>query len=276
MALGSIFLGNINVSRQESSVFSPNVNLTYGVNKRLQFDMTIPFELRQTTYVSAGADQSSAQISQSTVKNGGIGDVNAGFYYQLRQHSLSAPTVVVNAHFTAPTGTVPYGIKIVRDQHPNDNLSFAKNLPTGQGVWGVSAGATVMKQFDPAILFAGANVYYNFAAHYRDISPYPNTIQPGSVKPGNALSVSLGTAFALNDKMSASFAFQDSMVGSTAVRGDGSLWQTVGGSSFNAGVFNIGVTYAVNSHTSWQTMLGIGVTHDAPSFQLSVRVPHSS
>lgn len=275
LALGAIFLGNIDVSRQQSSVFSPNVNLTYGVNKRLQFDMTVPFEIRSTTYVSAGADQSAAQVSQRTIKSGGIGDINAGVYYQLRSRSLSAPKVVLNAHFTAPTGSSPYGIKIARDDHPNDNISYAERLPTGQGVWGVSAGATVMKQYDPVILFAGGNVYYNFSRHYADISPYQGTVQPGSVKPGNAVSFTFGTAFSLNDRMSTSFSFQDSMVDAAALRADGGPWQTVGGSSFNAAVFNIGLTYAENKNVSWQTLLGIGVTHDAPSFQLSIRVPHN-
>jgi hypothetical protein len=37
---------------------------------------------------------------------------------------------------------------------------------------------------------------------------------------------------------------------------------------------NIGTTYAINHRTSWQAMLGIGVTPDAPSFQFSMRFPH--
>jgi hypothetical protein len=88
------------------------------------------------------------------------------------------------------------------------------------------------------------------------------------------LSVSVGTAFALNDRISTSFSFQDTLVASTRERIKGP-WISVPGSSVNAGMFNIGATYAVNKKVSVQTMLGIGVTHDAPSFQFSVRIPHS-
>src|SRR5579884_1260390 len=273
MALGAIFLGNINVSRQQNSVFTPNVNLTYGASKRLQFDMTVPFEMRSSTYSSAGAQNSSQQVTEATVKNAGIGDINAGFFYQLKQKSLNAPIWVVNGHVTGPTGSQPYGIKIVQDTK-NDSLSYAKGLPTGVGVWGVSAGASVIKTVDPAILFAGATVFYNIQRHFADISPYEGTTTPGTIAPGSALSLNFGTAFSLNDRMSATFGFQDSIVGSERLRADNGPWQTVGGSSLNAAMFNIGTTYAINHHTSWQAMLGIGVTHDAPSFQFSMRFPH--
>jgi hypothetical protein len=273
MALGAIFLGNINVSRQQNSVVSPNVNLTYAPNKRMQFDMTVPFVLRESSYSSAGAQDSSQQVSERTVRTAGIGDINAGLFYQLPQRRLNGPIVVLNGHVTIPTGSTPYGIKVAQDAN-NSNISYASTLPTGIGVWAVSAGASVIKTLDPAILFAGVNAYYPIQKHFSDISPYQGTVQPGQVAPGSALSLSVGTAFSLNDKMSATFSFQDTVVGSERIHGDGGPWQTVGGSSMNAGVFNIGTTYSINHHESWQAMLGIGVTQDAPNFQFSMRFPH--
>lgn len=273
MALGAIFLGNINVSRQQNTVVSPNVNLTYAPNKRMQFDMTVPFVLRESTYSSAGAQDSSQQVSERTVRTAGIGDINAGLFYQLPQRHVNSPIVVVNGHVTIPTGSTPYGIKVAQDSN-NSNISYASALPTGIGVWAVSAGASVIKTLDPAILFAGVNAYYPIQKHFADISPYQGGVTPGQVAPGSALSLSVGTAFSLNDKMSATFSFQDTVVGSERIHADGGPWQTVGGSSMNAGVFNIGTTYSINHHESWQAMLGIGVTHDAPNFQFSMRFPH--
>jgi hypothetical protein len=275
MALGAVFLGNINVARQQNSVFSPSVNLTYGVSKRLQYDLTVPFTVRTATYTSAGAQSSSNQQSDKSVSGGGLGDITAGVYYALPQKRLGGPSVILNAHLTAPTGRGPYGVKIVQETNGNDNLSYATSLPTGQGIWGLSAGATVIQQADPAILFGGVNYYYNLIGHFKDISPDEGTTQIGAVQPGDAVSVTLGTAFALNDKMSTSFSFQDTLVRSTRVKALGGGWTTLAGSSLNAGMFNIGATFAVNSHTSYQTMLGIGITHDAPNFEFSVRVPHS-
>ncbi|HEY8297620.1 MAG TPA: transporter [Candidatus Baltobacteraceae bacterium] len=273
LALGAIFLGNINVSRQQNNVFSPSLNVTYGATKRLQYDVTIPYLARSSTYTSAGADSSSSQASEKTIANSGLGDITVGAYYQLRQRSLSAPNVIVNAHLTIPTGQNPYGIKIAQDR-ANNNLSYARNLPTGSGVYSVSAGATIIKQLDPAIVFGSVGYYYNIPGHFTDISPTDGTLQPGFVAPGNAISVSIGTAFALNDRISTSFSFQDTLVASTRERVKGP-WIGVPGSSVNAGMLNIGATYAVNKKVSVQTMLGIGVTHDAPSFQFSLRLPHS-
>lgn len=275
MALGAIFLGNINVARQQNSVFTPSVNLTYGVNKRLQYDLTVPFTVRTSTYTSAGAQSSSNQQSDKSVSGGGLGDITAGLYYALPQKRIGGPSVILNAHVTAPTGRGPYGVKIVQQTNGNDNLSYAQTLPTGQGVWSLSAGATVIQQTDPAILFGGVNYYYNLIGHFKDISPDEGTTQTGAVQPGDAISVTLGTAFALNDKMSTSFSFQDTLVRSTRIKELNGPWTTVAGSSLNAGMFNIGATFAVNQHTSYQTMLGIGITHDAPNFQFTLRVPHS-
>lgn len=273
MALGAIFLGSIDVSRQQSSLYEPNVNVAYAVSNRLQFDTTVPFVYRSSTFSSQGAQSSSAQTSARTVNSGALGDINVGAYYELPRTTLGGAATVLNAHVTMPTGLSPYGIKVYQDSF-NNNLSYVNSLPTGQGAWGVQFGATMIKTLDPAIVFGGVTLGYNFAKHYGDISPYPGTTQPGSVQPGAAMSFDLGTAFSLNDRMSTSFSFQDSVVGSLRERPDGQPWSSVVGSALNAAVFNIGATYAVNKNVSYQVVLGIGVTQDAPNFQVNLRVPH--
>ncbi len=274
MALGAIFLGNLNVSEQQNSVFEPSINLAYSGSKRTQFDVSIPFVYRQSTYLSQGAQSSTDQTSARAVKSGAIGDMSAGVYYALHQNKLSDPTTILNAHFTIPTGTSPYGIKLAQDPS-NNNLSYAISLPTGQGAYALSVGATMIKTLDPAVLFGGVSYNYNFVGHHPDISPYGSQIEPGSVQLGNAISFTMGTAFSLNDHVSTSFSFQDSIVAQSRVRPDGSRWSTIVGSALNAAVFNIGATFAVNPKVSYQTVLAIGVTKDAPNFQLTLRVPHN-
>jgi len=273
MALGAIFLGNINVSRQQNSLYEPNLNIAYGASNRLQFDATIPFVYRSSMYSSQGAQSSSAQISERNTHSGSIGDVNFGLYYQLAQHSLGSPATILSAHITAPTGITPYGIKVYQDT-TNNNLSYVESLPTGQGAWGLQVGATMIKTLDPAVVFGGVNLAYNLPQHYNDISPYVGMTQPGTVQPGGSLSFTIGTAFSLNDRMSTSFSFQDSMVQPLRERPDGMPWTNVVGSALNAAVFNIGATYAVSKNLSYQTVLAIGLTQDAPNFQLTFRVPH--
>lgn len=275
MALGAIFLGNINVARQQNTVFTPSVNFTYGANSRIQYDVTVPTVVRTSIYTSAGAQSASNQQSDKDVSNTGIGDVNAGLYYALPPKSLGAPSVILNAHVTVPTGTGPYGVKVIQQKNGNDNLSYTSTLPTGGGVWGLSFGGTVIAQADPAILFAGVDFYHNFISRFHDISPAAQTVVPGYVHAGDALSLNLGTAFALNDKMSTSFSIQDTLVRATRVKPVKGQWSTIAGSSLNSALFNIGTTFATTPRNSYQVMLGIGITHDAPNFQFTIRAPHS-
>jgi hypothetical protein len=264
LALGAIFLGNINVSR-----------LTDGVSNRLQLALNVPFLARSTMYTSVGANSSSSQASQQTVSSSSVGDISGGLYYQLSAERNGRPNVVLNAQIMAPTGVYPYGIKVKQDPN-NNNLTYAADLPTGLGVWDVFGGISVIKSEDPAILFAGLNYYHNFSRHFNDISPTPGAKTPGSVAPGDSTVLNLGTAFALNERLSTSLSYQQSFTGSTRIKSDGpgQTWQTLVGSNTNTGVLNLGTTFALNKSTSWITQVGIGVTHDSPNIQISVRFPH--
>jgi hypothetical protein len=147
-------------------------------------------------------------------------------------------------------------------------------LPTGQGVWGISTGVSLIKTIDPAVLYGGANFYYYFPGKFRDISADQNTVLPGYAQPGHALSVNFGTAFALNDHTSISLGYQEIVSSATRLRTVGAPWQRIMGTSLNAGMLMIGTSYTTNDRRSWVTQLGIGVTQDAPNVQLNLQLPH--
>ncbi len=46
------------------------------------------------------------------------------------------------------------------------------------------------------------------------------------------------------------------------------------GSDANAGTLNLGITYALNQNTTLVSLLGIGLTPDAPDFTLAFKVPY--
>lgn len=274
LALGAIFLGNIDVTRQQNTVAEPNVTADYSVSGHSEFELTVPWVWRWSTYDAQGAQNSTALVSQQLLSAARIGDLSAGYYYQLPQHTIGGPTIVLNTHLSIPTGSAPYGIKILQATG-NTNMSYPSSLPTGTGVYTASVGATIIQTADPAILFGGINVYHNFIRHFDDISPSPILTQPGRVAAGDAAVATLGTAFALNDKISTSFSLQDTIVTSTRVCPDGGPWQTVLGSSLNAAVFNIGTTFSTSPTSYWQAVVGLGMTQDAPNFQVNLRFPQS-
>ncbi|MNV94905.1 hypothetical protein D3C71_1897450 [compost metagenome] len=52
-------------------------------------------------------------------------------------------------------------------------------------------------------------------------------------------------------------------------------WLKVIGSDANAATLNLGITYALNQKTTLVSLLGIGLTPDAPDFTLAFKVPYS-
>jgi hypothetical protein len=273
LALGAIFLGNADVSQQKSSQTAFNMNATYGLNNRTQISLNAPYLHRTTTYSTVGAGYAANQASEATVDYGGLGDISGGLFYQVARERGNSPNVVANLQFSAPTGRGPFGIKNASAAN-NNNLIYPSTLPTGQGVWGISTGVSLIKTIDPAVLYGGANFYYYLPGKFRDISADENMVSPGYAQPGHAFSINFGTAFALNDRTSISLGYQQIVSGATRLRTFGAPWQKIMGTSLNAGMLQIGTSYTTSDRRAWVTQLGIGVTQDAPNVQLNLQLPH--
>ncbi|MBC5800910.1 MAG: transporter [Candidatus Eremiobacteraeota bacterium] len=273
LALDAIFLGNINVTQQRSDITELGLNATYGLTDRLQIEGQVPYFSRSTTFSSVGANESGALPSQDRVTSSGIGDVLLGGYYQLAREKGNAPGVTLNAHVSLPTGRSPYGIKLLNDAS-NSSLQYPGALPTGSGAMGYELGASFVKTSDPAIFFGGANVYYNHPTSFRDLSTDPTVHQPGIAQPGNAFQYQIGTAFALNEKTSLSFAFDDITTGETVLQPIHGKRTSVVGSGTNAAYLSISAGYARDRHQTVITEFDLGLTQDAPNFQLNLRLPH--
>ena len=273
LALNAIFLGNVNVTQQRSDITELGLNATYGLTDRLQLEGQVPYFSRSTTFSSVGANDSGELPSQDRVHSGGIGDVLLGGYYQLEREKANLPGVTLNAHVSLPTGRSPYGIKLINDAS-NSNLQYPGNLPTGSGALGYEVGASFVKTSDPAIFFGGANLYYNRPTSFRDLSTDPSVRQPGIAQPGSAFQYQLGTAFALNEKTSLSFAFDDITTGETVLQALHGKRTSVVGSGTNAAYLSISAGYARDPHQTVITEFDLGLTQDAPNFQLNLRLPH--
>lgn len=269
LALDAIFLGEINVDTVKSHITTFDLNARYGLTNRLEVGINIPFVYRTSTYQSIGDDFSTEQNSEASVSNSDLGDISVSMAYRLLPETLSRPDVVVSLGVRAPTGTDPYGISLRED--PNTNLNIPDELPTGNGVWGVSVGASALKTLDPAIVFANLGYTYNFEESFSDISAAEGA-QPGDVKLGDTIRAGFGTAFALNERLSLSLSYSHEHIRQSSTTRDG-VTRSVVGSEANVGVFNIGGTYALNDQVSIVTSFGFGVTDDASDISLTFRMP---
>lgn len=274
LALDSIFLGNINVDQINADNFTLDLTGRYNLQNRLQFDLHLPFLYRDTTYESAGAGNSTAQVSERAVSTGPkLGDVSAGVSYKVLDQNLNRPDTILSLRVKAPTGKDPYGIKMVRATD-NDNITVPNDLPTGNGVWSVTPGVSLVKTVDPAVLFGNLSYTYNFEQDFSDLSPQQGTRLGGKVRLGNWWQFGMGLAFALNERMSLSMSYSQLISQSSRIRQDGGGWYTVVGSDANAAYFNLGMTYAASDSLAIVPNLSMGLTPDAPDFTFSLKFPY--
>ncbi|WP_409278071.1 hypothetical protein [Pseudomonas defluvii] len=276
LALDSIFLGNINLDRIKADNWTLDVTGRYNLNQRWQFDLNVPVVYRESTYQSGGAQNNAQGITEQTVtRDPTIGDVNFGVAYKFLDESESLPDAVFTLRVKAPTGQEPFGIKLRQDPN-NDSLFYPEDLPTGNGVWSITPGISLVKTFDPAVLFGSLSYTHNLEESFSDISSTVGVSHPGKVRLGDSFQLGAGIAFALNEKMSMSFSVSDLIVKKSKINqtdtNDG--WVTVPSSDANAAYFNVGMTLAATDKLTIVPNLSIGLTDDAPDFTFSLKFPY--
>ena len=275
LALDAIFLGNISVDEVKADILTLDLTGRYTLSDRMQVDLNLPFLYRSTTYQSGGAGGSGTSLIEHDVTlDPQIGDVSAGFYYQLFKETVTRPDMVWNVRVKAPTGTDPYGVELI-DVDGGGNLIVPRELPSGNGVWALSTGLSFVKTLDPAILFANVGYFYNFEGDFNDIDSVAGA-QPGSVKLGDSFQYGLGTAFALNERMSLSLSYTQRFTAKSKIKLDSvGAWQRIIGSDANAASLNFGVTYALTDRQAMVANVGAGLTPDAPDVTVGLKFVNS-
>ena len=281
LALDAIFLGEINVDNVKNHITTFDLSTRYGLTDRLELGLNVPFVYRSSTYQSIGKGFSTELNSERSVDEAGLGDISASLSYRLLPETLTRPDVVVSLGVRAPTGTDPYGISTRKEtfktgvdkdgEDVNTNLTVPNELPTGNGVWAVTTGVSLLKTLDPAIVFTNLGYTYNIEESFDDISASEGK-SPGKVKLGDSIRAGFGTAFALNERLSLSLSYSHEYIQRSETTRGGVTNEAVG-SDANVGVFSLGGTYALNDNTSVVTSLGVGLTEDASDISLTFRMP---
>ena len=276
LALDAIFLGDINLDRIQADNWTLDLTGRYNLDQRWQFDLNVPVVYRESTYQSGGAQGGNAQaITEKTVtRDPTIGDVNFGIAYKFLDETPDLPDAVLTLRVKAPTGKDPFGIKLVNASTANTNLTVPESLPTGNGVWSITPGISLVKTIDPAVLFGSLSYTYNLEESFDDISSTQGQKNPGKVRLGNSWQLGAGIAFALNEKMSMAFSVSELIQQKSKLKQDGGDWQSVVTSDANAAYFNVGMTIAANQHLTIVPNLSIGLTPDAPDFTFSLKFPY--
>ncbi|WP_257643996.1 transporter [Luteimonas salinisoli] len=277
LALDAIFLGNIAIENVESDTLNYNFAARWGLSPRLTLNVDVPYIARKTVYQKGGAGGAAAAIAQEQTTGAGLGDISASANYKLFGERGFLPETVLNFGVTAPTGREPYGIPWeVLERDEDDFIRFAvpEEQPTGNGVWQATVGLSAVKTTDPAILFGNIGYVHSFTGDFDDLDNNPATTNPGEVKLGRAFYFGAGVAFAFNERTSLSISLSDRLNARARTRYENADWIKVIASDANAATFNLGVTHALNENTTVVGLLGIGLTPDAPDFNLTFKVPY--
>lgn len=272
LALDAIFLGLISIDEITADIIGLDFTARYGLTDRLQVDVNVPYLFRYSNFSSGGAGNDASGLIEEDVRDNGLGDINVGASYRLLKESVNRPDVVVNVRAKFPTGQHPFGVELVEVPGSGGNLSVPASLATGSGVYGASAGVSILKTLDPMVVFGSVTYFYNFARSFDDLDEAIGD-QPGRAKIGNAIQYGAGVAYALNERSSLSMSFSQRLVARTRLaRGDQPYFRVVG-SQANVGILNLGANFALTDQLSLLTTVGLGMTSDAPDMILSVRVP---
>lgn len=274
LALDAIFLGTINLNQTKSHTLTYDTIARYGLSDRFSMDFDLPVLYRNTNFLNGGAGGSASNLSDATLTTTALGDISMGLYYQFLRESGAAPDVVGSIRVRAPTGRSPFGIKLVSANPSNNNLIIADQLPTGNGVWGVTAGLSLLKTYDPVVLFVNASYTYNISRSVSDISSVQGQVTPADVKLGDTIGFGGGLALALNDRTSMSLAFNAALSGSTQVTTAG-VTQTVIGSRTNVATMTFGLNHVITKGWSVSAAVGLGLTPDAANYTVTLRFPYT-
>ena len=274
LALDAIFLGTISVDEVESDIITSEWTGRAGITDDLQVTATVPFVYRHSNFISGGAGGASTALIEEDVHSANLGDIGFGISYRAIDEREYVPDVVVSLAARAPTGKEPFGIEAVEVPGSSGSLTVPDELPTGSGVWQASAGVSVLKTYDPAILFASFDYFYNFERSFDDLGSAAGD-QPGKVDIGDSYQFGLGIGFALNEILSLSLSYTQRFIDESRTKPDGSGWTEVVGSDANVAKLNVGVTFGITDDLTMITNLATGLTQDAADVEAQLRFAYS-
>jgi len=275
LALDAIFLGNINLGETKSHQVMADLDTRYGLTDRISVDVDVPYIYRHSNFIVGGAGGAASTLSDASANSSDIGDVNFGIYYQFLKETNSLPDLVGSLRVKTPTGSSPFGIKLQQVDANNTNLVAPDKLPTGTGLWNVTAGLSLLKTYDPVVLFGSFSYTYNIARSFADISSVIGQTEPATVKLGDVVQFGGGAALAFSDKDSASISYTMALEPESETKAPGGSYSKVPGSETTAAALTFGLNHVVNKHLTINGSVSVGLTPDTPNFVVGVRFPYT-
>ncbi len=162
---------------------------------------------RQLANVSGGVGLATAETETfTTALLGRLGvfeetEVFASTSFRDQDSSLVFGSQELSSSSRSEFGDVRLGVRrtVLREDVgiPDVILTLDGRIPTGDTSYGVGGGLTLVKSYDPAVLFASASYLHTFSRDFTDVT---------RLEPEDRVDFTLGYAFALNDTLTLSTA----------------------------------------------------------------------
>ncbi len=209
--------------------WASSINVQYGVLDGLQLGLQIP------VFVNVVQEANDVLTDESVRdEDRGFGDVSGDLRYQLLGEASGRPDVILNLNVKSTTG--------------------GQTL-RGSGHWNLGSGLTVVKTFDPAVIFARLD--------------YTETLKRNGFNPGNIIGYGFGVGFSLNDRVSLNAQLSGAFLGRSRQQGT-----TILRSSREVASLLFATTILLDRHVSIEPVIGVGLTDDASDFTFALRLPY--
>lgn len=263
----ALLVGLINITEVQRDIFVEAVTLKYGITSRLETTLRIPYLQINENVRERQAFQGTPVDTLSSSSGEGLGDVEATLRYQFNDGLEGWPYIIGTFRVKAPTGEGPYDVnrRILTDNEGNPiGVAFTER-PTGSGFWGYEPGLSFIYPSDPAVLFG--NLSYTWTQPENE-----GVENGGEIDPGNIVRFGFGMGFAFNERTSFSLGYDHSIIPKTDVEFDNDLNNAV----FNriqVGSLAFGLSQQLTPDTSMSLSVSVGVTKNAPTTELTLKLP---
>lgn len=231
------------IEQDSQHSFSNSFGFDYGVWNNLTFSLRLPLLVKYDT--------------SKDIAGAALGDVSMSARWQPFALKRGAPTSTLFVTASTATGDSPYKI------NPNTDLA------SGKGYYAGSAGASVSKVIDPAVVFGSMS--YTMAFDVSDLNQARGSRILTEVHPGDSLGFSFGMAYSLSYDLSLSASYQQSYAFQTEYlfsNGD-----FVSSEDATSASLSTSVGVRMSPTRIFNIAFGFGLTEEAADVSLGISLP---
>ncbi len=267
--LSSLGIGVLEAVDADRDSIIASVTGRLGLTNRLELEVKVPYVYRDDEE-SAVIPQLDEEVSDTTSLDGdSFGDIEAAIHYQLNNGQDGWPFFIANARLKLANADGPFDVN-------RDSEGIGQELATGSGFYSFEPSLTVLYPSAPAVFFANIGYLFNIE------DSVDKTIGAGSdagaqvigdVDPGDAIRISFGMAYSINERASFTLGFKNDWIEETETEING---VTVESTDLNIGSILLGYSYQLDRQVGINLNLEFGITDDAPDMLMTFRVPFTT